>query len=306
MTTDRPVWGARAQTLRQALSMAQAYDLLLVVTLGIIAPLLLWLPIPLIRIPIGLVIALLLPGYVLLAALYPRRQDLDIIDRFALSIGASVALLPLMALLLDRLPWGIRPLPIALTLAIWLVSIATVAAWRRARLVPHMEAGLPPSPAVLNRRWKQLGRRRWPIIGVGIALIVCLTGVGMLIGDVYRAPEPTAFYAVGSAGLMQDYPRQTVVGQSVEVTIGVGQSTTDDANYRVEIWVVDPSSSERQELLERTASFEVAAGQRVERSLTWRMPHSGDDRRVDIILLRGNDTTPYRSLILWLNVREPN
>lgn len=58
------------------------------------------------RVPIGLLMVLFVPGYVLIAALFPKREDLDGIERIALSFGLSIAVVPLIGLGLNYTPWG--------------------------------------------------------------------------------------------------------------------------------------------------------------------------------------------------------
>ena len=49
-----------------------------------------------VRIPLGLLMVLFVPGYALIAALFPRKDDLDGIERLALSFGLSIAVVPLI------------------------------------------------------------------------------------------------------------------------------------------------------------------------------------------------------------------
>ena len=65
-----------------------------------------------IRIILGLLFVLFLPGYSLIAALFPKKKDLDTIERLALSFGLSIAITPLIGLLLNYTPFGIRLTPI--------------------------------------------------------------------------------------------------------------------------------------------------------------------------------------------------
>ena len=70
----------------------------------------------------GSVFVLFLPGYSLIKALFGSKE-LDNIERFALSIGLSLALVPLAGLLLNYTPWGIRTTPVTFCLfALTLVS----------------------------------------------------------------------------------------------------------------------------------------------------------------------------------------
>ena len=76
------------------------------------------------RIILGLPLVLFLPGYSLIAAVFPRKDDLDAIERIALSFGLSIAITPLLGLALNYTPFGIRLLPILIVLSIFTISLA--------------------------------------------------------------------------------------------------------------------------------------------------------------------------------------
>ena len=63
----------------------------------------------------GSVFVLFLPGYSLIRALFGSKE-LDSVERLALSVGLSLALVPLAGLLLNYTPWGIRTAPVTLSL----------------------------------------------------------------------------------------------------------------------------------------------------------------------------------------------
>ena len=84
------------------------------------------------RYVLGTIFVLWLPGYTFIKALFPThlpiktsREDLDTIERVALSIGMSLALVPIVGLLLNYTPWGIRQTPIVLSLLTLTVIFAT-------------------------------------------------------------------------------------------------------------------------------------------------------------------------------------
>ena len=56
----------------------------------------------------AILLVLFTPGYAIVAALFPRAEEIDWIERFALSMGLSVAVVPLLGLLLSFTSWGIR------------------------------------------------------------------------------------------------------------------------------------------------------------------------------------------------------
>ena len=88
-------------------------------------------PLVIARWVLGSLFILFLPGYTLIEALFPKRGDLDTIERLALSIGLSLAITPLIGLLLNYTPWGIRLNPIIISLTIFTLSTAILAAHRK-------------------------------------------------------------------------------------------------------------------------------------------------------------------------------
>lgn len=70
-----------------------------------------------------------LPGYALIKTLFPTKE-LDQIERIALSIGLSLAIVPMIGLLLNYTPWGIRLAPVTLILSALTITLATAAVIR--------------------------------------------------------------------------------------------------------------------------------------------------------------------------------
>ncbi len=87
-----------------------------------------------VRIILGLPLVLFLPGYALIAALFIRKDDLDGIERVALSFGLSIAVSPLLGLGLNYTPFGIRLTPILIILSVFTIALAIGAYVRRSRI----------------------------------------------------------------------------------------------------------------------------------------------------------------------------
>ena len=93
-------------------------------------------PFRIVRIILGLTLVLFFPGYTLIAALFPKRTDLDTIERIALSFGLSIAVVPLIGLILNYTPWGIRLYPILISLTGFIIAMSVVAWFRRKHILP--------------------------------------------------------------------------------------------------------------------------------------------------------------------------
>ncbi len=93
----------------------------------------------------GSALVLFLPGYALIEALYPKRgggsqvervglvkaEMDDDLTRFALSIGLSLAIVPLTGLVLNYTPFGIRLLPVTISIAGLTVAFLLLALVRK-------------------------------------------------------------------------------------------------------------------------------------------------------------------------------
>ena len=83
------------------------------------------------RVILGLPFLLFFPGYNLMAALFPKKGSLSGVERVALSFGISIAVVPLIGLILNYTPWGIRLHPILISLAVFILATSGVAWYRR-------------------------------------------------------------------------------------------------------------------------------------------------------------------------------
>lgn len=98
-------------------------------------------PLVYIRYVLGTIFLLWLPGYAFIKALFPEQfpiktseKDLDGIERGVLSITMSLALVPMVGLLLNYTPWGIRLTPIVLSLVALTIVFALVAVLRERQM----------------------------------------------------------------------------------------------------------------------------------------------------------------------------
>ena len=96
---------------------------------------------------LDIIFVLWLPGYTFIKALFPTHaptktstETLDPIERIALSLGMSIALVPTIGLLLNYTPWGIRLTPIVLSLLALTLIFATTAIAREHQTKTKMHA----------------------------------------------------------------------------------------------------------------------------------------------------------------------
>jgi len=251
-----------------------------------------------IRIVLGLPFILLLPGYMLVAALYPGKEDLDSIARAALSFGLSIAIVPLIGLALNYSPWGIRLNPILAFVSLFIVMGAGAAIYRRQALPPEEAFAINfPMP-----RWSQVRLAR---VALAFALALCLLGLGaaaaFLATSRGSSERFTEFYILGPDGRAEGYPQTLGLGDSLTVILGVVNHEGADAAYEIEATVDGQAAS----LID---SARLKDGERWEESVTL-VPHqAGNSQKVEFLLhkeeMDGVDEA-YRTVHLWVDVEGP-
>jgi len=83
------------------------------------------------RIILGFPLILFLPGYSLIYALFPKKDELNVIEKIALSIGISIAVVTIIGLALNYTPWGIRLGPILLAISSFTLILGGIGEGRR-------------------------------------------------------------------------------------------------------------------------------------------------------------------------------
>ncbi len=95
---------------------------------------------------VAILMVLFIPGYTLVAALFPDKEGIDWIERIALSFGLSITVVPLIPLVLNFTPFGIRLVPIVLSSLVFSVGFGLVAYFRRRQL--PVEKRLSATPEI--------------------------------------------------------------------------------------------------------------------------------------------------------------
>ena len=245
------------------------------------------------RVALGLPFILFFPGYALIASLYPREGDLDASERIALSLGLSIAIVPLIGLALNYSPWGIRLYPIVAFVTLFIVLMAVGAAVRRWLLPPNEAFGI-----TIRARW------RWPrarlataLLSLGLVPLAAAVAVAgyFLIMSQGSAETFTEFYLLGPGGRAEAYPDLVVVGASAPVILGLANYEGQETAYRVETKIDGRDAYPIDGLV-------LEDGERWERVVSLVPTHAGDDQKVEFFLYRDGVGEPYRSLHLWLDV----
>lgn len=250
----------------------------------------------LLRIVLGFVYLLFVPGYALQAALFPRTIHLALLDRFAFSLGLSIALTPILGLVLDGPPGGIFLWQSFIFLTSVTVICSLVAIYRRSRLTRD-EINADETELDLRGWWKSqnsFGRVLFALIPLSVVIGI------VLIAYVLPAASPdkqfTEFYVLGTSGVAANYPIEVKAGQPFILKVGVTNHEGNDITYSIQAHM-------NGQTVAGTAPFNLNDGQSISLDVSLAGSTPGNQQLLEILLLRDNQI--YRRLYLWLDVKAP-
>ena len=253
---------------------------------------------------LGLPLVLFLPGYALIAALFPAKSDLDGIERTALSFGLSIAVVPLIGLCLNYTPWGIRLLPILISLSVFTFLMCGLAYLRRAKLseteafeVPFRETALSLKAEILEKPKSKLDQALTVVLILSILLSVAT--LIYVIATPKEGEHFTEFYILGPDGKADNYTTNYVLGESGTVIVGIVNHEYRPINYTMEIRLENKSLP----LPENQRQISLAHNETWQEPVTFTPFFEGQNMKLEFLLFNETDrTVPYRDLHLWIDV----
>jgi uncharacterized membrane protein len=267
---------------------------------------------------------LFIPGYSLIAALFPGEKDIDLIERVALSFGLSIAVVPLTGLVLNYTPWGIRLDPILICISIITIGLCMIAQYRRVLLTPEERFHVPTGKirqAVVSEFFPADTTRMSRVLSLLllVAIIAAVAATMYVIVIPKEGEKFTEFFILGTHQKAADYPTTLFTGQNSSIYIGIGNHEYRNVTYTVETWLVEMDFDETTNtshilVMDRIGSFPVSLSHNETRTLPYSFaPEKSSYNRIEFLLF--NDTVPsaevtgmerinqsYRDLNLWVKV----
>jgi len=98
----------------------------------------------------GSLFVCLIPGYLFFELMFPRNDDLELIERFALSSGSSLILTSIIGLIFNYTQWGIRLELILLVMAVISLLLCLMIFLRRKKLPLSQKIRIPKMEKLLS------------------------------------------------------------------------------------------------------------------------------------------------------------
>lgn len=259
---------------------------------------------------LAVLVVLFVPGYLLVAALFPSNREIDWLERIALSLGLSLAVIPLISLTLALMPFGIHLRSVVVAFTTFTILVGAFAYRRRLNL----PTGDRPSVSF------EIGLPDWHTYTRLEKLVTCTLAVGVVVASgaiVYLLTTPsstryyTEFYLLDCKGNSSEYPSRLNASEPATVLIGIVNHEATEVGYRVVIDLIgvqvayNATSGTNQTLeLNRTtwSRFNIT----VEDEGNWTRPYTFSISekglwKVQFLLFKEEDLlTPYRLLHLYI------
>jgi len=162
------------------------------------------------RFTLAFLFVLVLPGYAITATVFPRKGDMDWVERVAMSIGLSLAVVPLLGVILAATPAGVRIEGVVGSLLLVTLGLSVVAFEQRMGL--PQEDRLALSIDIEAPRWGDLPTvDRALALGVAAALVLGAGGIAYAIANPPPVVGFTEFYLLDRYGGVAPDARRAVV-----------------------------------------------------------------------------------------------
>jgi len=250
-------------------------------------------PTNVIRLVLGLPFLLFFPGYTLVAALFPEKT-IDAIERVALAFGLSLAMVPLIGLVLNYTPWTIRLEPVLYSTSLFIFAMSIIAWVRRKGLPQQRRFAIEfqlKLPGWSGTVWDK---------ALSIALVLAVLGALGTLAYAVATPKVgerfTEFYILGAEGKADNYPKKLTLGVPASVILGIVNWEQEPAIYRVEIKI-------NQEIVSGIDNISLNHEEKWEQEVSFAAISVGTNQKVELILYKAAKPEPYQKLHLWVDVK---
>ena len=237
--------------------------------------------------PIGIFMIALIPGYLLLTILAPKKGTINSYERLFLSFAASIIISAIISLILKK-PSNSALTEISCGFSLPLIIISFMI---RSRIKLAERFYWNPIKSIKNTR---LNKNQ--IISL-ILLIILVSMIGATINIILNpVPEKfTEFYILGPTGKAYDYPTNLRLGETGEVIIGVVNHEYQTTNYRIIVKMGENTID--------NITITLKNGEKWEKRFKFTPTEAGDNQKLQFLLYRlPDEKRVYRSLNLYINV----
>ena len=239
---------------------------------------------------------LFLPGYSIMAILFPRKNDLKAIKRLELSFIWSITIVLLSGIIFKYITSGGILTSTILYISIFTLFIQPISYLVRKDISESFSIGLTE----LFKSYKSSFNDKSQIdkiisIVLVIFIIFAISTTAYVIASPKDAEKYTEFYILGSNGMASNYPTNLTVGQTGNVTVGIVNHEHSTVNYEMIIKLNNYTIND--------TNITLSTNQTYSTPFTFTPYISGQNQNIEFLLYKLPDNkTVYRYLFLQIKV----
>jgi uncharacterized membrane protein len=234
------------------------------------------------RVILGIPFLLFFPGY--------------IVKRVALSFGLSIAVVPLIALILNYTAWGVTLESVLSSVSIFIVIMSVITLVRRKRLPERERFGTGfrlSMPGWRGNIWDKA-----LTVLVVLLMLGAMAAAGYTIAASVDGQKFTEFYILGEYGEAGDYRQSVTVGHKVEVTVGIVNQESEVVSYQLVVMLDGVRKTE-------VGPIVLAADEKWEQVVSVTPDEPGSKQKVELLLYKDGEANLYKGpLCIWVDVIE--
>ena len=248
-----------------------------------------------IRVPLAVICLFFFPGYTVICALFPGKNELGRMERWVLSFAFSVIMVSLIGFVLNFTPWGLRLLPCLISISTFTIAMSLLVMYRRSKLPPQERYA--PFLELELHSFLQLPVLDKVIISM-VVLAVLVTAASSLYFITSSKPieRYTEFYILDENGRADSYPRELEAGKEEKLIAGIVNHEQGNVTYYMTIKMQNIVKSKKGPIILRQ-------GEKWEEAVKISANYPHEKLKVEFLLFRDQESKPYRTLHLLVTVK---
>ena len=227
-----------------------------------------------------------IPGYLLLTVIFPKNDDLELVERFALGFGSSLILTSIIGLVFNYTPWSIRLELILIVLAVFSLIFCLITFIKTKKLPMEKRLHIPKLEKVLC-----IFLIFCIMLTIGTAAYTILKP-GPLQADNNKI-NSTDFYIKEVNVNASNYTLNLTSGAKTNLTMVLVNQEGSAANYRLVVLV--------NNTLLKQDNITLQNNQQMEIPLNFTAGTTGQ-KKMEFILYKLPDQKPYQTYSLWMKI----
>lgn len=228
----------------------------------------------------------LIPGYLLLAVMFPKNDDLELVERFALGCGSSLILTSLIGLAFNYTPWSIRLELILIVLAVFCLIFCFITFLRMKKLPLEKRLHIPKLEKLLSA-----------------FLIICIL---LTVGTAtYTLLKPENLQTEDNKTNYTDFYIKKIDLNASNSTLNLNSGTKSNLTM---VLVNHEGSTVNYHLVVRVNNtilkqdnITLQNNQKMEVPLNFTVGTPGQ-RKMEFIIYKTPDQNPYQTRSLWMKI----